>query len=334
MLSLFSETPPPRGADLRSSLLRAAARRRGIFRPGVTTALRLVHTGEIDPASVAVDLYGEHAVLHAFSDEAEIERVVACLIDLGLRGVYAKFRPRQANTLADTRRDEVAPRLPLAGVEAPDPAQIVEEGVPYWVRLGDGLSTGIFLDQRANRALVRSLARGRRSLNLFSYACAISVCAALGGAASVTSVDISKQALAWGQDNLRLSGLDDPARYRFVADEAITFLRRCAVRGDRYDLILLDPPSYATTKTTRFTAEHDYGSLIAAALSVTAPGGKILACTNHRGISAPRFQRTLREALARAGRAADELRLLPPPADFPEPPGAEPHLKSALLTAR
>lgn len=322
----------PRG--LGAEIKQAALARAPLAQRDDTTAFRIVHTGEVSLPGLAIDRYHEHAVAHFSSPEAtaRASEIAALLVDLGFRGVYAKFRPRQASTLVDTRRDEVAPRLPLAGDEAPEPTSIVELGDPFVVRLGDGLSTGIFLDQRENRALVRSLSSGRRVLNLFAYACAFTVSAARGGASRVVSVDISKTSLAWGEDNLRLSGLLDPARFRFVADEALTYLRRCLARGDRFDLILLDPPSFATTKTARFSAEHDYRTLATAAFSVLAPGGSLLACTNHRGITQPQFRGFLMEAAEAARAPRPRLRFLPPPTDFPEPSGTEPYLKAALLS--
>lgn len=329
------EAPPPRG-DFEAALLRVAASRRGLARLEDTSVFRLAHTGELPIPGLAIDLYSAFAVAHCSSPEASArsQEVARCLVDRGVLGVYAKFRPKQANTLADTRREELAPVHPLVGMEAPSPMEVLENGDPFLVRLNDGLSTGIFLDQRANRRRVRELAQGRRVLNLFAYACAFSVSAAQGGAASVLSVDIAKPALAWGQENLRLSGHTDPRRFRFVADEALTFLKRCAVRGDRYDLILLDPPSYASTKDSRFTVEHDYRGLAQAALTVLAPGGHLLACTNHRGVPSSRFLRFLEDAARGARRELRHLSLLPPPEDFPEPPGTEPYLKAALLEAR
>jgi len=330
---LFAPPTAPGRDPLTGTILRAAAARRSLAEAPGTSAFRLAHTGELALPGLALDLYEEFVVAHFTSAEAadRAEEIASRLVDLGVRGVYGKFRPRQANTLADTRRDDVAPAAPLAGEAAPSPLRIVEGGDPFLTRLDDGLSTGIFLDQRANRALVRGASAGLRVLNLFAYACAFSVSAACGGAASVTSVDLSRSVLAWGQENLALSGHIDPRRFRFIADEALTFLRRCAVRGDRYDLILLDPPSYATSKEKRFTVEHDYRPLAAASLAVLAPGGRLLACTNHRGVSASRFLRFLDDAARSARRSIRQRALLPPPADFPEPPGAEPHLKAAWL---
>ena len=181
--------PPaaPPGGPLGRSLVDAAARRRALALDPATTAFRLAHHGETTLEGLAVDMYGEHAVAH-FSSPAAVAAsrdVAALLVDLGFAGVYAKFRPRQASTLADTRRDDVAPATPLAGEPAADPLEILEGGDPFLVRLGDGLSTGIFLDQRANRARVRSLAPDARVLNLFAYACAFSVSAVAGGARAI-----------------------------------------------------------------------------------------------------------------------------------------------------
>jgi 23S rRNA (cytosine1962-C5)-methyltransferase len=342
--TLTVTAPPPAWAlqpggtrnppSLQRALGDAAERRYGLARRGRTTAFRLLHDTESPIPGVAVDLYGDWAVAHLSSPDALARRdeILDAIAAVGARGVYAKLRPRQANTLAETRRDDVAPALPLRGEPAPDPLVVIEGGDRFITRLGDGLSTGIFLDQRDNRALVREISSGKRVLNLFAYACAFTVSAAAGGASATVSVDISRSALAWGEENLRENGLHDPARHRFVVDEAVTYLRRCAVRGDRFDLVLLDPPSYATTKSTRFAAEHDYGVAAQAAIAVLSPGGSLLACTNHRGIGWPRFRSFLRDAAAAAGRPVTRLRELPPPFDFPAAPGEEPHLKTALLS--
>jgi 23S rRNA (cytosine1962-C5)-methyltransferase len=317
-------------ADLRA----AAARRSHLPAGGQTTAFRLLNDGEASVAGLAVDLYGDFAVVHVSSDEghAALGALGDALISLGIRGVYAKFRPRQASTLVETRREDVAPSLPIRGEPAPDPLVVSELGDRFLTRLGDGLSTGIFLDQRANRALVRKLSGGRRVLNLFAYACAFTVSAAAGGATATVSVDISRASLAWGERNLEAAGLHDPAKHRFATDEALTFLGRCRVRGERFDLILLDPPSFATTKSTRFSAENDYPELAAACMQALSPGGVLLACTNHQGISPARFRRFLDEAATRARRRIGRVQVLPVPVDYPPAPGERPHLKAMLVT--
>jgi 23S rRNA (cytosine1962-C5)-methyltransferase len=122
--------------------------------------------------------------------------------------------------------------------------------------------------------------------------------------------------------------------HSFVADDAFAWLARTARHGDRFDLVVLDPPSYSTTKKGRFVADSDYTHLATAALLILAPGGRLLACTNHRGISPSRFRRILFDAARSAKRDVAQVKDLPEPADFPAAPGAGPHMKSALVTLK
>ncbi len=339
---------------LSRALERAVERRWGLGRsdsgPRPTTAFRLVNEDGDGLSRLAVDVYGSWLVAQLYpgspgdgrgvrdrdagpwADPAAREALLDRLHSLGFDGVYLKVRPRQANVLADTRREDLAPRLPVRGAPAPDEVPIVEESTPLLVRLGDGLSTGLFLDQRLNRRRVREMAAGARVANLFAYTCAFSVAAALGGAERIVSIDASVAALERGRANMDHAGVPPRDAHTFVADDAFTWLARAARRGDRFDLVVLDPPSYSSTKRGRFVADSDYGSLAAAAMAILAPGGRLLACTNHRGIAAARFRRILFDAGRSAGRDVAQVKDLPEPPDFPPGPIAGPHMKSALVT--
>jgi 23S rRNA (cytosine1962-C5)-methyltransferase len=220
----------------------------------------------------------------------------------------------------------------VRGTPAPEPLCILEEGVPASVRLGDGLSTGLFLDQRNNRRRVRAAADGKSVVNLFSYTCAFTVAAALGGARRTVSVDASAAALERGRENLARAGVPDGPEHAFVADDVFSWLGRAGRGGERFDLFVLDPPSYSTTKRGRFVAEDDYVRLAASALALVAPNGHLLACTNHRGISRARFRRMLFDAGRAAKRDLTQVKDLPEASDYPTPPGAEPHMKSVWVT--
>ena len=326
-----------------AALDRALERRWGLGRgdtgPRATTAFRLLNEAGDGTPRLAVDIYGDWLVAQLYGDDAVLgddgrrERVFDRLFALGFDGVYVKMRPKQANVLVDTRREDIAPRLPVRGAPAPEEFAIVEEGVPLLVRLGDGLSTGLFLDQRANRRRVREMSAGKSVANLFSYTCAFTVVAALAGSKRTVSVDASAAALERGQANLRNAGVDADG-HAFVAGDVFAWLARATARGERFDVVIVDPPSYSTTKRGRFVAETDYVDLAAAGLGLLTPGGRLLACTNHRGISAARFRRTLFDAARKARLEVAQVKDLAAPGDFPEASGAESHTKSVLVTLR
>jgi 23S rRNA (cytosine1962-C5)-methyltransferase len=345
-------------AAIDRTLARAMERRWGLARSTgkhETTAFRLVNEAGDGLPGLSVDVYGDFLVaqVHADSDQVKYPifteerrvRILDRLHALGFDGIYLKLRPRQANTLVDTRREDIAPKDPVRGTAAPESFLIREDGIDYEARLGDGLSTGIFLDQRANRARVRSLSKDARVANLFSYTCPFTVAAAAGGAKETVSVDASAASLERGAANVARLGLVDNhearspegrsgvdmKKHQFVADDAFNWLAR---QKTKFDLIILDPPSYATTKTRRFVASTDYVELAAQAIALLAPKGKLLACTNHRGIRQNKFRHMLQEAVQMAKRSAAQVKDLPDPSDFPAPPGGEHHLKSVLVTLK
>jgi 23S rRNA (cytosine1962-C5)-methyltransferase len=313
----------------------AAERRYGLFHAGFTDCLRLANGGGDGLPGVAVDLYGEHLLVHVGAEvpAAARERVLDAAAQLGARGVYLKVRPKDSSRLGEGRHEELAPPHAVRGEDAPPSFLVHELGVAFEVRLGEGMSTGLFLDQRENRRRVRELAAGARVLNLFAYTGAFSVVAAQGGAKSSMTVDVAPGALAWAERNLARVDAD-PKAHVLVRADALRWLKHEARAAGPFDLALLDPPSFATTKTSRFSAGDDYAELAASVLARLAPGGRLLACTNHRATGKQRFRRTLHEAARLAQREVAQLKDLPEPVDFPAEPGQEPHLKSLLLTLK
>jgi 23S rRNA (cytosine1962-C5)-methyltransferase len=337
-------------AALGRAIARALRRRYGLGHAQEgergTSCFRLVNEAGDALPKLAVDLYGGHLVAQLYddgpsrasptgelwSDPARRDRLLDRLFATGVDGVYLKVRPKQANTLVDTRREDLAPSAPVRGVPAPDPLVVREEGVELVVRLGDGLSTGLFLDQRANRRRVREIAGGSSVVNLFAYTCAFSAAAAKGGAWRTISVDASVAALERGRDNLRAAGVLDAAEHLFVAEDAFAWLAAAARRRERHDLVILDPPSYSTTKKRRFVAESDYADLAAAALAIVRPGGKLLACVNHRGVAPAKFRKAIFDAARAAKVELAQVKDLPTPSDYPVAAGESSHLKSVLAT--
>lgn len=279
---------------------------------------------------VSVDRYGAHAVLAVATDEAEQQAsaIAELLVSHGARGVYLKRRERR-----DLRRvgaAEIAPVLPVAGEPASPDLAVTEQGMRILCELGDGLSTGLFLDQRDNRRRIRELSGGKQVLNLFSYTCSFSVAAALGGAARVTSVDVGGRALERGRQNFVANGLD-PARHEFVQSDAVRFVRGAVKHGRKLDLIVLDPPSFGTVGKATFKFERDIEGLMADCLRLLQPGGVLLCVTNHKKTNLAGFRRYVERAAATARREI-KLRDLPSQLDFPDDLDGPHPSKSLLVT--
>jgi 23S rRNA (cytosine1962-C5)-methyltransferase len=256
--------------------------------------------GEI--AGVTAERYGEHALLDLSTEEAwaERERLAECLMDHGARGVYVKRRLR-----ADLRKQdaaELAPALPLRGEAAPESLRVQQGELQFSVRLADGLSTGLFLDQRESWQRVRAGAAGRSLLNLFCYTGAFSVAAASGGAPATVSVDLSKRALSRLRENLELNGLSGP-QHRLLASDVLVWLGRAVRAGRRFGWIVLDPPSFGTRKGGVLRAERDYAGMVAGALALLEPHGRLLCVSHQRGFSSGDLRGLVLEALQASGRA-------------------------------
>ncbi len=329
----ISGTDPLRSAEVIERRLREAAERRvHVGRLPGTDAFRLANAEADGVPGVTVDRYGDFLVVSLYDEQALAarEHVFDAALALGATGVYVKNRPRHASRIVDAHREEFAPKTPVRGEPAPEPLIVHELGLPYEVRLGDGLSTGIFLDQRENRRRVREMAKGLSVANLFAYTGAFSVAAAAGGAKSTKTVDVSRGVLEWAKKNLDRIGAD-PVKHVVLEADAMKWLGHGAKQQGPFDLIILDPPSFATTKQSRFSAESDYKKLAALAMHVLAPGGRLLACTNHKGVGKGKFRRSIQDAAREAGRTVAQIKDWPEPEDVPAEPGKEAQLKTVFV---
>lgn len=314
-------------AAVREALAGALERRWGLARAALggapTTMFRLIHGDGDGLPGLTVDVYDDHLVASLYDDAAPHEEdILEALGALGFAGVYVKRRPKQANTIVDPRRAEVAPTEALRGASAPSRFSAWENGARFVVSLGDGLSTGIFLDMREARRRVREAAAGRRVLNLFAYTGPFSVMAAAGGAAHVTTVDVAAPALATCEASFEANTLATP--HRLVKTDCFVFLDKAVQRGERYDLVICDPPTFATTKRTRWTSGKQWIELAAKCFAVTERGAIVLLCTNDARMSAEQFRRFVKDGAERAGASLSVLRALPSPWDYPSAPG-RPH---------
>jgi 23S rRNA (cytosine1962-C5)-methyltransferase len=189
------------------------------------------------------------------------------------RSVFGKYLPQHAS-------ERGAPVLLRGDAGGSLETEVSEAGVRYGLDFAGGYSAGLFIDQRANRARLRAL-KPKRLLNTFAYTCSFSVVAALAGAETV-SVDLSRRSLTRGEENFRRNGLDPKAGHRFIADDVLAVLPRLARRGEKFDAIILDPPTFSRNQAgAAFQVQRDFDRLVALALEVAAPGAKILLSVNH-----------------------------------------------------
>jgi len=302
---------------VRQTLVDSAHRRAPWFF-GHTTAFRVVNDRGDGLEGVRADRYGDWAVLELATEQAlaRREELVRDVAEWGCRGVYVKARIR-----TDLRHSEAStwvPAVPDLGEAAPETFVVREGNLKFEVSLSDGFDTGLYLDQRENRQSVLEAAHGCRVLNLFSYTCSFTVAALAGGATSTTSVDLSRRALNRGHKNFVLNGFEPNSTHRLLRAEAVQFAGRAAARNEKYDLIIIDPPSFATVgKGKVFRLEREWDTLIDVALRLLDKGGQCLLVTHEIPERARLLRQRVLSGVRRSGRSCLSLRDLPSPSDCP-----------------
>jgi 23S rRNA (cytosine1962-C5)-methyltransferase len=229
-----------------------------------------------------------------------------------LTGARAIFERSDADVLAlEGLQPSVGERH---GTIAVDPIVFEENGVRFRVDLQHGHKTGFYLDQRDNRALVRSLAAGREVLDCFCYTGAFSASALAGGACAVTAIDSSAESLAMAAAHMELNGL---AGAQFVEADVFQMLRRLRDQGRSFDLIILDPPKFAPTAALAERAARGYKDINLYAFKLLRPGGVLLTFSCSGGVSRDLFQKIVAGAALDAGVDAQILRWLNAAPDHP-----------------
>jgi len=289
--------------------IRAAVARRSSLASAGTNAMRLVHSEGDELSGVVADRYDDMVVLEITS--AGAERIAELIIETLRREIHPRVILR-SNDLPSRKHEKLPLESEILG-SPPARAMIVENGLRFAVDAAEGQKTGFFLDQRDNRALVRTVAAGRRVLNLFSYSGAFGVYAAAGGARAVTNVDISAGAVDLARQNHDLNGSTDIATFE-VAD-AFSYLRGAG--RQEWDLVVCDPPAFAKSRHEVERAARGYKDVNLHALRQLGPGGLLMtfSCSGH--ISLDLFQKIVFGAAVDAGRRVSILRRLTAGEDHP-----------------
>ena len=286
----------------------AKEKRSAYYQDDLTTAFRLFNQEGDGFGGLTVDLYGDYAVFSWYNSYVyQIRQIISEAfrqVFPEVLGAYEKIRFKGLDYES----------AHVYGQEAPDFFTVLENGVLYQVFMNDGLMTGIFLDQHEVRgSLVDGLAMGKSLLNMFSYTAAFSVAAAMGGASQTTSVDLAKRSRELSQAHFQANGIstDD---HRFIVMDVFEYFKYAKRKGLTYDVIVLDPPSFARNKKQTFSVAKDYHKLISQSLEILNPGGIIIASTNAANVSRQKFTEQIDKGFA--GRSYQILNKYGLPADF------------------
>ncbi len=280
----------------------AKARGLGAFR---------VYDRDVPEYTYAVDLYADRVHLVEYprrralksleEQRAEVLAAVTAVLEVPPERIHVKTHlPQPWGRSQYGRVGEGTERL-----------VVEEQGLKFWVNLGDYLDTGLFMDHRLTRARVRDEARGRSFLNLFCYTGAFTVYAAAGGASRTFSVDLSNTYLDWAEENLALNGLSGP-RHTLLRADAMAWVQDQRREPEQlFDLVVCDPPSFSTSKKMQgsFNVQRDHVRLLEGIRELLAPGGVLYFSTNFLGFE-------LKDSALRGYEGVEELTPGSIPEDF------------------
>jgi 23S rRNA (cytosine1962-C5)-methyltransferase len=317
---LSFSVPPDFKADSRVAL------RAAIIEPALTDTYRLIHGAADGWPGLYLDRLGQDILIQTAdpltaSQLKHVEKIEA-------HTVYHQLLQRQGRT----------PPQRLWGASATGEILVRENGLRFALRIDEGSSTGLFLDQRENRRRLkeRYIAPGfelpptPEVLNAFAYTCGFSVCAAAGGG-HVTSLDLSKSYLEWGRRNFALNAME-PSGHEFIFGDTFDWFRRLVKKKRVFDILVLDPPTFSRSKESGvFQAEKDYGTLVDAALPLLKRGGTLLASTNAAGFAPEDFLAAVTESIRQVGRSVARNHYAPQPPDFPIGHNEPAYLKTVWL---
>lgn len=210
--------------------------------------------------------------------------IVACLEeDMEAKGIYEKRRFNKDGKYVEANDF-------VQGQKAPEPLIVLENKIKFAIYLDDGPMVGVFLDQREVRKTIRDVyAEGKSVLNIFSYTGAFSVFAALGGAEKTTSVDLANRSRPKTEEHFQINGIN-PESQDIIVEDVFNYFKYAVRKALCFDLVILDPPSFARSKKRTFSVAKDYVELLKDAIQITSKGGVIVASTNYSNFDMKKFK--------------------------------------------
>lgn len=296
----------------RHKIMKAVQYRQAFFQDKETTAFR-VFNGEGDGiGGLTIDYYDGYYVLSWYS--LGIYQFKDAIIDaltnlVQYKGIYQKKRFAEDGKYVE--EDDF-----VTGEQGQFPLIVKENGASFAVYLNDGAMVGVFLDQREVRKRIRDrYAKGKNVLNTFSYTGAFSVFAALGGALKTTSVDLANRSRSKTIEQFSVNGIDYEAQ-DIIVEDVFQYFKYAVKKQLTFDLVILDPPSFARSKKVTFSAAKDYTKLLKQAIAITEPDGVIVASTNSAAFDMKKFKGFIEKAFRDSGEKYKILEEYSLPADF------------------
>ena len=265
----------------------AIAYRKAFFESSETTAFR-VFNGEGDSiGGLTIDYFDGYYLLTWYSlGIYRFKEVILKALKsvVKYKGIYQKKRfDAKGQYLNDTEDF-------ICGEKAPEPLIVKENGANFAIYLDDGAMVGVFLDQKeVRKTICDKYARGKTVLNTFSYTGAFSVFAALGGAKETTSVDLANRSRAKTKEQFLVNHID-LEKQTIIVEDVFNYFKYAVRKKLSFDLVVLDPPSFARSKKHTFSASKDYTKLLKEAIQITNKGGVIVASTNASNFDMKRFK--------------------------------------------
>lgn len=275
----------------------AAEQRKNLFAAENTTAFRLFNGEGDGVGGVTIDYYDGFYCISWYSEGIYRYKdmiVQALLKVVDVRGIYEKKRFASKGTYIED--DDF-----VTGERAQFPIIVKENGIHYPVYLNEGAMVGVFLDQRHVRKTIRDkYAAGRTVLNTFSYTGAFSAAAALGGAIKTTSVDLANRSKSKTIEMFSVNGIDHEAQ-DIIVEDVFNYFKYAVRKQLKFDMVILDPPSFARSKKHTFSAAKDYTALLEEAITITEKGGIIVASSNCSTFNMKKFKGFIKKAFEQTG---------------------------------
>lgn len=289
----------------------AFSKRMKLYHSRDTNCFR-VFNGEGDGiGGLTIDYFDEYYLItwyskgiYAFKDN--ILKAIKALVSFD--GIYEKKRFEENGMVVD--EDSY-----LLGRRAPKPLIVKENGVNFAIYLNDGAMVGVFLDQKEVRKSIKDkYSNSKRVLNTFSYTGAFSMAAAKGGAIT-TSVDLASRSLEKTTENFTINNIDS-SNHDIIVEDIFLYFKRAKKEELKFDVVILDPPSFATSKDNRFSAAKDYKELVKSAIEITEDEGVIVASTNCATFNMAKFKKFIDEAFKESHKNYEILEEHSLPEDF------------------